>query len=98
MDNELKLDELNSVSGGTSPMLPVSEQPANRPYDLGADIQGAQAEQLPQIFAYCKLCGAQVTYLGQTRIGGGNTGEYKCMNPACANYNQIIYNDGVDIP
>lgn len=103
MDNknmsEISLDDLNAVTGGTSPLLPESDPAsANRPFDLGTDASGFKAEPVPAAFAYCKLCGAQVTNLGQTRIDGGNTVGYKCMNPVCGNYNQILDENGVDIP
>ena len=97
--NEIRPDNLDQVNGGTSPLFPEAGHPASdRPFDLHGDVTGMQTESLPQMFAYCKLCGSQVIYLGQTRIGGGNTGEYKCTNAACGNFNKIIYNDGVDIP
>lgn len=95
--NEINLDELNMVNGGLAAVQSV-EMPTGRPYDLGTGIPGAEPETVPQVFAYCKLCGAQVLYLGQTRVYGCNTGEYKCTNPVCGNCNKILYNDGVDIP
>lgn len=36
------------------------------------------------VVAYCKTCGKKVTYLGQTRIDGSNTGQFQCDN---TNYN-----------
>ena len=98
MDNELNIDNLNGVSGGTSPLFPEQEKQAvNRPYDLSTQMPAVSATPLPEIFANCKLCGNQVMYLGQIREGGGNTGEYKCTNPMCDNFEKILYNDGVDI-
>lgn len=96
--NEINLNELNAVNGGLAAVRASIDLPTGRPYDLGTGVPGAEAETVPQVFAYCKLCGAQVLYLGQTRVYGCNTGEYKCTNPVCGNCNKILYNDGVDIP
>ena len=93
--HELKLDALEGVTGGTSPILPgngmaslggVSDLMENDTDDSGS-----------MVIAYCRACGKQLAYLGSKRIEGGVTGKFKCLDPACAEFDKIKYNDAVSI-
>ncbi len=76
---ELKMNDLEQVSGGT-------------------------ASETNDVVAYCKKCGSKLKYLGQTRIEGGNTGQFQCENmdyngtgKNCPEYHVIKTNTEVNI-
>lgn len=93
---ELKPENLNEVSGGTSPILPGKDKNGFTTLDQVPGQNGtAEATDLPEVIAYCRTCGSLMNYLGQTREGGGNTGEFKCSNPLCIEFDKIKFNDDV---
>ena len=85
---ELDLDTLEEVTGGV-----ILGHPDVIENTLG-NLSAAQGRRGAQ--AYCKSCGKQVTYIGETRVAGGNTGQYKCTNTSCKECGKIKYNDQVD--
>ena len=76
VDKELNLDDLENISGGMG--------------DAGRGTASASngTDENHDVIAFCKQCGKLLNYLGQKRIGGGNTGIYKCTNPLCSQFDK----------
>ena len=94
---ELNIGDLESVTGGVSPSVPkitINNQVLSQ---INVSLENGlfSDEQVTEMHAFCKACGKKVAYIGQTRIEGGNTGQFKCTNSGCTEFNKIKYNDEV---
>ena len=95
---ELDIGDLENVSGGVSPAVPKITINNQLLSHINVSLENgyySDKEQVTEIYAFCKACGKKVAYIGQTRIEGGNTGQFKCTNPGCTEFNKIKYNDEV---
>ena len=93
---ELNPDVLEGVTGGTSPVKPVRNNSILSKVNLAItanELTGV--EVTTPVAAYCLSCGRAVSYMGQDRVEGGLTGQYKCTNPSCPEYNKIKCSDEV---
>lgn len=97
--NELNIDDLEVVTGGVSPIIPTKMfgshllrqmKQAITPETVSSD------ETVTTVTAFCKACGKPVIYLGNKRVEGGNTAEYKCTDPTCSEFDKIKYSDEVN--
>ena len=85
LDIELNIDELEDVSGGK----------AKEFYSKPSTIT-INTNPVPELEAYCKVCGKKVNNLGQIRTSGGITGVFKCSNVNCSEFNKDRFNTDVD--
>ena len=92
--DELNLDELDKVTGGTSAVKPNMKISNTLLNNMGSSIHKGSVTTSANA-AFCAACGSALTYQGNTRVEGGNTGVYKCNNPECPEYGKEKYNDEV---
>ena len=95
---ELDLGDLESVTGGVSPAVPkitINNQFLSHINVSLENMPVSDDGKVTEMYAFCKVCGKKVAYIGQTRIEGGNTGQFKCTNTGCTEFNKIKYNDEV---
>lgn len=92
--NELNLDDLDKVTGGTSAVKPNKKIGNTLLNNMGSNITKGSVATASNA-AVCTACGGPLSYQGNARIEGGNTGVYKCNNPECPEYGKEKYNDEI---
>ena len=93
---ELNPDVLDKVTGGTVPVTPDRKDSVLRKLNhalISNELSGVEVTS--SVAAFCLSCGRTLSYLGQDRVEGGLTDQFKCTNPACPEYNRIKCNDEV---